>query len=306
MQFDIHKLISPDVQGKEYQRGALYRTTLRAALVHRDGHKCFYCDKSGRKHPMEIDHVIPKASGGTLRIDNAVLACVPCNRRKDDTPVEVFLKRRPAKLKLLKERLRVNVQSAAHLNIIIPNLLKQLRPTGRTITEHDAASTAAARKIFGIEKTEHADAALMGNPLSLTGPVPEPYQVSATGRGGRQRSVPDTNGTPRGKPYREYCKLSPADKKHTPTPGHKSREKRPYGIGHGDFVRLRHKGRSDNRSRHPLQKPGIRQAGGQGEDRLRNESRSAGVRPRIPGDSTHTRIPLVCKHALAQQFGNPE
>lgn len=164
MQFDIRRLIARTVNGIEYQQGPLYRTTLRAAVLHRDGNNCFYCGRSGRSTPLEMEHIIPASLGGTGRIDNIVPSCVPCNRRKGNRPVEEFLKRRPAKLAQLNERLSVNPQSAAHLNVILPNLLKQLRATSLTVTEHDAAAVAAARKTLGLDKSEHADAAVLGPP----------------------------------------------------------------------------------------------------------------------------------------------
>ncbi|MGP4093003.1 HNH endonuclease [Nonomuraea sp. KM90] len=36
----------------------------------------------------EIDHVIPEAQGGSTAIENLVLACRPCNRRKGSRLIE--------------------------------------------------------------------------------------------------------------------------------------------------------------------------------------------------------------------------
>ena len=55
-QFDAQRLRNPAVHGKDYQQGPLYRTTLRAFVIHRDNSTCRYCRKKAK--PVELDHVI--------------------------------------------------------------------------------------------------------------------------------------------------------------------------------------------------------------------------------------------------------
>lgn len=58
---------------------------LRAEIVKRDGPWCFYCSRLlGPALPATLDHVIPRAAGGSGDIANLVLACGPCNNRKAD------------------------------------------------------------------------------------------------------------------------------------------------------------------------------------------------------------------------------
>ncbi len=60
-----------------------FRATLplnRRAVVVRDKGICAYCGEAG----STIDHVIPRARGGLHVWENVVLACRPCNSRKDD------------------------------------------------------------------------------------------------------------------------------------------------------------------------------------------------------------------------------
>lgn len=55
----------------------------------RDKHTCAFC--SGKADT--IDHVKPRAQGGTNRWDNTVAACSPCNNRKGNrTPEEAGMK----------------------------------------------------------------------------------------------------------------------------------------------------------------------------------------------------------------------
>lgn len=51
---------------------------------------CVYCGK-----PMkEIDHIQPLALNGTGKWDNLTASCQSCNRRKNDTPLLLFMLRR--------------------------------------------------------------------------------------------------------------------------------------------------------------------------------------------------------------------
>ncbi len=238
--FDPQVLRNPDIEGVEYQQGPLYQTNLRAAVFHRDGSKCSYCGKGGNRVKMELDHVVPKASGGADRFDNLVVACQHCNQRKANQPLELFLKTQPKKLAAIKAKLGQDLAPATHLNVILPRLLKELRAAGWKVIEHSAASTAAGRRICGIEKSHHGDAAVTGCPTHLRYLPDEPIRIEATGRGGYQRVMPDKHGTPRGKGYRRYCRLPKHIQRQTPTPGHKKRAKRVHGIATGDYVAFYH------------------------------------------------------------------
>ena len=45
--------------------------------------ECAYC---GRKHPTTLDHVIPRARGGSQDRRNLIGACGACNLEKSDMP----------------------------------------------------------------------------------------------------------------------------------------------------------------------------------------------------------------------------
>jgi 5-methylcytosine-specific restriction endonuclease McrA len=58
--------------------------SLRAAVVHRAGGRCEYCQLSqiGQEAAFHVDHVTPRAAGGTTTLENLALACVSCSLRK--------------------------------------------------------------------------------------------------------------------------------------------------------------------------------------------------------------------------------
>ena len=75
-------------------------------LVEATGNVCRYCgveladepDGSARErdvppHTRTVDHVVPRALGGSHRIDNLALACRRCNHAKSDLPLVAFVDR---------------------------------------------------------------------------------------------------------------------------------------------------------------------------------------------------------------------
>lgn len=83
---------------KHYKGFVVRRAKLsRRNLYLRDDKTCQYCGVHGTLSDMNIEHVVPKSRGGQTKWNNVVLACVPCNQRKDNrTPEE-------AKMKLIRK-----------------------------------------------------------------------------------------------------------------------------------------------------------------------------------------------------------
>ena len=168
-------------------------------------------------------------------------SCVPCNRDKDNRPLEDFLRRRPAKLAEIRAKLGQDLGWAAQVNIILPRLLEELRRNGWVPARHSAATTAAGRINCHIEKSQHNDAAVIGCPARLDHLPTNSITITATGRGNRQRIMPNRYGTPRGRDFREYSKLPRHIQKTTPTPAHKKRQKRVGGVATGDYIAFSHR-----------------------------------------------------------------
>ncbi|EGT4335026.1 HNH endonuclease [Cronobacter malonaticus] len=59
---------------------------IRARIHKRDRHICQACLRNGRPRPAEtVDHIIPKAHGGTDDDANLEALCWPCHKRKTAT-----------------------------------------------------------------------------------------------------------------------------------------------------------------------------------------------------------------------------
>jgi 5-methylcytosine-specific restriction endonuclease McrA len=59
----------------------------RRNILRRDLYKCAYCGRGDLR--LTIDHIVPKARGGSDSWDNLISACTDCNNKKgDQTPEE--------------------------------------------------------------------------------------------------------------------------------------------------------------------------------------------------------------------------
>ena len=133
--FDPQLMMNPDIKGVEYQRGTLFGWQVRAYILDRDGSRCVYCRR--RHVRLELDHVRPRAVGSD-RVDNLVACCHQCNTQKGNQPSEVFLANQPQLLKRITDRLNLsNLASAAHMNTVLPALIRELRARGNTVLQLD-------------------------------------------------------------------------------------------------------------------------------------------------------------------------
>jgi 5-methylcytosine-specific restriction endonuclease McrA len=70
-------------------------TFSRRNIFKRDHFTCQYCAVQPGPEELTIDHVLPRSKGGTSTWENCVLACLDCNKRKDDrTPEKAGMKLR--------------------------------------------------------------------------------------------------------------------------------------------------------------------------------------------------------------------
>jgi len=96
VRFDMQKMQNPEISGLEYQQGTLFGCEIREYLLEKWQRTCAYCD--AKDVPLQIEHITPKARGGSNRVSNLTLACQCCNQKKDALPVEVFLAKEPKRL----------------------------------------------------------------------------------------------------------------------------------------------------------------------------------------------------------------
>jgi 5-methylcytosine-specific restriction endonuclease McrA len=86
--FDSQKMQNPEISGVQYQQGELQGYQVREYLLMKWQRRCAYCGAMGV--PLQVEHITPRAKGGSDRVSNLTLACPPCNQRKGNRTAEEF------------------------------------------------------------------------------------------------------------------------------------------------------------------------------------------------------------------------
>jgi len=126
--FDLQQLENPEISGIEYQQGELQGYEVREYLLNKWDRKCAYCRKTNV--PLQIEHIHPRAKGGSNRISNLCLACEKCNSLKGTQDVEQFLAKSPDVLKRILAITKRPLKDAAAVNSTRSSLFNRLKKTG--------------------------------------------------------------------------------------------------------------------------------------------------------------------------------
>jgi 5-methylcytosine-specific restriction endonuclease McrA len=192
VRFDTQALQDPEISGTGYQQGTLAGYEVREYLLEKFSRKCVYCGAAGV--PLNVDHVVPRSRGGSDRVSNLVLACVPCNQAKGNRDVRDFA---PEKAARVLAQAKAPLRDAAAVNSTRFATLKALRSLGLPVECSTGGRTKFNRHAYGIPKAHCLDAACVGETTGIRswdGPV---LTVKATGRGTHQRTRTDVYGFPR-------------------------------------------------------------------------------------------------------------
>ncbi|MFF9211617.1 MULTISPECIES: RNA-guided endonuclease IscB [unclassified Streptomyces] len=199
--FDTHSLSTGKrLTGASYERGTLAGTSARAHLRSLWNNACAYCGATGV--PLNVEHLRPRCRGGSNRISNLVLACVPCNNAKGSMPVESFLADRPTLHAKILRQVTAPLTDAAVMNTTGWQLMSALATLDRPVLPWPSRLTAENRKAMGLAKTHTLDALSVG-PLEheaggrIVRLPSHVLVVRATGRGSYARTTPDRYGFPR-------------------------------------------------------------------------------------------------------------
>ena len=134
VRFDLQQLENPEISGIEYQQGELQGYEVREYLLEKWERKCSYCD--AKDIPLQIEHIQPKAKGGSNRISNLCLSCEKCNQKKGTQEIEKFLAKKPELLTRIKSQSKRPLKDAAAVNSTRWDLFHSLKET--KITNYDS------------------------------------------------------------------------------------------------------------------------------------------------------------------------
>ncbi len=84
------KILVPDaIVLKEFKRMPTRKVVFsRRNLWKRDRMRCQYCGVLMKTDEVTVDHIVPRCRGGLSTWTNCVLACITCNKKKDDKSLE--------------------------------------------------------------------------------------------------------------------------------------------------------------------------------------------------------------------------
>ena len=191
--FDVAQMTSDSkLWGSDYQQGPLYNTNLREFVFSKTKGRCSYCGAEA----TEIDHIIPRANGGTDSSYNLTPACRTCNEKKSNLSLKEFGKimnkdyshLEPKKL----PRDAAIVQSSR--NYMVKEVTKLVSNT----TTHPSWLTKYNRDQLGLPKEHYYDALFVGKvPSKFNFLTDKILVISAKGRGSRQMCSMDKYGFPR-------------------------------------------------------------------------------------------------------------
>lgn len=216
VKFDTQKLQNPEISGREYQQGELAGYELKEYLLEKFSRRCVYCRKSGV--PLNVEHIVPKARGGSNRVSNLAIACVECNQKKGSKPIEDFLKGNPDLLKRILSQLKTPLRDASAVNSTRRALFNALKETGLPVSVGSGALTKFNRHLYGVPKEHWLDALCVGETRGVVfDERMQVLEIHCAGRGQYKRTRTDRYGFPI---------------------AYFMRTKRPHGVGTGDIVRM--------------------------------------------------------------------
>jgi len=216
VKFDTQLMQHPEIEGVDYQQGTLAGYEVREYLLEKWGRRCAYCGATNV--PLQIEHILCRARGGTHRPSNLTLACEPCNVAKGTHLIEDFLQDQPDVLSRMLAQAKAPLGDAAAVNAMRWALYERLTLLGLPLECGTGGRTKYNRVTQDLPKTHWIDAACVGatTPAALDIRIVRPLLITATGHGSRLMCRMDKYGFPRTGP---------------------KQSKRVKGFGTGDLVR---------------------------------------------------------------------
>jgi 5-methylcytosine-specific restriction endonuclease McrA len=154
VRFDTQLMQNAEISGVEYQQGELAGYEMREYLLEKWHRTCAYC--GAKDVPLEVEHIVPKARGGSNRASNLTLACEPCNQKKGNQTATEF------GYPQIQAQAKQPLKDAAAVNTTRWTLYQVLKTTGLPVETGTGGRTKYNRTRLNIPKSHWADAACVG------------------------------------------------------------------------------------------------------------------------------------------------
>lgn len=202
VRFDLQQMENPEISGAEYQQGELAGYEVREYLLNKWDRKCTYCQIEGI--PLQVEHIHPKAKGGSNRISNLCLACESCNQKKGAKDIKDFLSKKPELLKKIEAQAKLPLKDAAAVNSTRWKLFEVLKSFNLPVFTGSGGRTKFNRCKLKLPKSHWLDAACVGIVDKLVVLTQKVLKVKCTGHGTRRLVRMDKYGFPCSKPRQTY------------------------------------------------------------------------------------------------------
>lgn len=190
--FDVSQMTAgTKLCGSGYQQGPLYQKELRSFIFSRSGGKCVYCGTKA----TEIDHIVPRANGGTNSTYNLVASCRNCNQIKSNLTLKAFGKKMNKNYSHLEPKKLP--KDAAIVQTARNYMVREISNLVPNTTTYDAWLTKYNRNKLGLSKEHYYDALSVGDVANYKFLTDKVLQISAKGRGSRQMCSMNKFGFPR-------------------------------------------------------------------------------------------------------------
>jgi 5-methylcytosine-specific restriction endonuclease McrA len=190
VKFDMQLMQNAEISGITYQQGELQGYEVRNYLLTKWQHACAYCGV--KSVPLQVEHLVPKARGGSNRVSNLVMACEPCNTRKKAQTAAEF------GYPDIQAQAKQPLRDAAAVNTTRWALYERLQATGLPVETGTGGRTKWNRTRRGLPKTHWLDAVCVGASTPETVHIHQvrPLMITAMGRHSRQMCRTNAFGFP--------------------------------------------------------------------------------------------------------------
>lgn len=181
--FDTQKMQNPEISGLDYQQGQLEGYQVKEYLLRKWQHRCVYCGAS--EVPLQVEHIIPKARGGTDRPSNLAVACGPCNLRKGRQTAAEF------GFPEVQAQARVPLKDAAHVSALKSRVIQDLQAIfgeGRVSIAYGYETKYKRIQVLDLPKSHANDAVAIACEFGEgVRPLETVHQIRCVARGQYQR-----------------------------------------------------------------------------------------------------------------------
>lgn len=157
--FDVQKMIDPDIQGVDYQKGQTYSYhDIRYFVFARDRYTCQVCKKRNDKI-LNTHHIIYTSHGGSDRADNLITVCTDCHTHKNHQKGEILWRW------MIEGKKLPRYKEGAFMNIFRGRVFETYPEAQITY----GSVTTPKRKEFNLKKNHRNDAIVISGIAKIAG-----------------------------------------------------------------------------------------------------------------------------------------